>query len=74
MTTFSTQERIKQLGTSIQAHRIAQNLSQDRLAKMIGTEQAVIARIEAGRWNTRISSYIAIADALGVDLRDLVEF
>ena len=74
MVTSQAQERIRQLGTAIQAQRIAQNLSQDKLAKMIGTDQAVIARIEAGKQNTGIVHYIAIADALGVPLHDLIQF
>lgn len=74
MKIYRTQERIRRLGKTIQAYRVAQNLSQDKLAKMIGTNQANVARIEAGRWNTGISTYIAIADALGVELRHLLDF
>lgn len=71
---LQTQERLRELGTSIQAHRIAQNLTQDRLAKMVGTSQAVIARVEAGKQNSGIATYVAIADALGVKLRDIITF
>ena len=46
------QARIHSLGQQIRAHRIAQNLSQQRLALMVHTDQAVIARIEAGKHNT----------------------
>lgn len=57
------QARIHSLGQQIRAHRIAQNLSQQRLALMVHTDQAVIARIEAGKHNTGIAKYIEIADA-----------
>lgn len=60
------QARIHSLGQQIRAHRIAQNLSQQRLALMVHTDQAVIARIEAGKHNTGIAKYIEIADALDV--------
>lgn len=64
------QARIHSLGQQIRAHRIAQNLSQQRLALMVHTDQAVIARIEAGKHNTGI----AIADALDVPLGALINF
>ena len=51
------QARIHSLGQQIRAHRIAQNLSQQRLALMVHTDQAVIARIEAGKHNTGIAKY-----------------
>ena len=60
------QARIHSLGQQIRAHRIAQNLSQQRLA--------LIARIEAGKHNTGIAKYIEIADALDVPLGALINF
>lgn len=74
------QARIHSLGQQIRAHRIAQNLSQQRLALMVQlalmvhTDQAVIARIEAGKHNTGIAKYIEIADALDVPLGALINF
>jgi Predicted transcriptional regulator with C-terminal CBS domains len=68
------QSRIYLLGQQIRAHRIAQNLSQKRLALMVNTDQAVIARIEAGKHNTGIAKYIEIADALDVPLGRLITF
>lgn len=68
------QARIHSLGQQIRAHRIAQNLSQQRLAIMVHTDQAVIARIEAGKHNTGIAKYIEIADALDVPLGALINF
>lgn len=74
MTPSQTQERVRKLGTTIQAHRIAQKLTQDRLAKMVGTSQTTIARIEAGKHSSCISTYMAIADGLGLKLGDLIDF
>ena len=70
----STSERTAILGTAIRRERQAQGISQRRLADAIGTDQAVIARLEAGKHNTGIATYIKITDALGVNLAELVEF
>ena len=40
----------------------------------ISTDQAVIARIEAGKHNTGIAKYIEIADALDVPFNSLINF
>ena len=66
--------RVAMLGASIRRERLSQGISQQRLAEAIGTDQAVIARLEAGKHNTGIAAYIKIADALGVNLAELVEF
>lgn len=68
------QARIRMLGRQIRAQRIAQHLSQQRLALMVHTDQAVIARIEAGKHNTGIAKYIEIADALDVPFSSLIDF
>ncbi len=41
---------------------------------MIGTDQAAIARLEGGKHNAGMGTYIKIADALGVPFKSLVEF
>ena len=68
------QARIRMLGQQIRAQRIAQHLSQQRLALMVHTDQAVIARIEAGKHNTGIAKYIEIADALDIPFNSLINF
>lgn len=72
--TNDVQDRIYHLGQQIRMQRIAQRLSQKKLALMVNTDQAVIARIEAGKHNTGIAKYIEIADALDVPLNHLVKF
>ena len=74
MDSETVKQLIYQLGQNIKAQRMAQKISQERLALMIGTDQAVIARIEAGTQNSGISKYIRIADALGMPLYDLIDF
>ena len=68
------QARIHSLGQQIRAHRIDQNLSQQRLALMVHTDQAVIARIEAGKHNTGIAKYIEIAGGLDIPFNSLINF
>lgn len=67
-------DRVYRLGRKIRQHRMAQHLSQAKLALMVDTDQAAIARIEAGKHNTGIEKYIKIADALGMELKDLIDF
>ena len=42
------------------------NLSQRELARMIGTRQPAISRLEAGDRNTRIETLVKVADAMGL--------
>lgn len=70
----SASEKIAILGSAIRRERQTQGISQQRLADAIGTDQAVIARLEAGKHNTGIAAYIKTGDALGVNLAELVEF
>lgn len=65
--------RMVALGQGIRQQREAQKLSQDRLAKMINTNQAYICRIEKAQVNPGFSTLLQIADALGIPLTDLLE-
>jgi transcriptional regulator with XRE-family HTH domain len=67
-------ERIRALGAAVREERMRQGVSQAKLAAMIGTDQAVIARLEGGKHNVGVGTYIKIADALGVKLGSLVGF
>lgn len=67
-------ERIKAFGAAVREARLAKGLSQTKLAAMIGTDQAAIARIEGGKHNAGVGTCIKIADALGVPFKSLVEF
>ena len=70
MNRAATRERIMELGAEIRRQRKDQGLSQDKLAKMISTDQAHIHRIEKGQHNPSIAMYIAI----DMELRDLITF
>jgi transcriptional regulator with XRE-family HTH domain len=62
------------LGKAIRAKRNKQGLSQSILASMINSGQSYIYRIEAGKTSPGLDRLVKIADALGVELRDLIDF
>lgn len=62
------------LGKSIKERRERQGLSQDCLAKMIGSSKSHIWRIESGRVGVGIDDLVRIADALDTEVRDLLTF
>ncbi len=49
--------------------RIKDGLTQEELAKRIGTKQSAISRLESGMYNPTISFLQKIADALDAKLR-----
>ncbi len=62
------------LGSAIRERREEQGLSQNRLALMVGSSKSHIWRIETGRVGVGIDDLARIADALGVQVRDLIAF
>lgn len=62
------------LGEAIRARRESQGLSQERLALMVGSSKSHIWRIETGRVGVGIDDLSRIADALGVEVRELLTF
>ncbi|MCP2078462.1 helix-turn-helix domain-containing protein [Adlercreutzia equolifaciens] len=67
-------ERIEALGAAVREARQRRELSQEQLASMMGTDQSAIARLEAGKINSGIGTYIRAADALGIPFKSLVNF
>ncbi len=55
----------------IRALRLKKKLSQNELAKMVGTTQAAVAMWEAGTRMPRSEKLPAIAEALGCNVADL---
>ncbi|MEE0225449.1 helix-turn-helix transcriptional regulator [Senegalimassilia anaerobia] len=71
---MSTDERRKQLGARIKALREQQGLSQRKLALMIGSNQTYIWQIENGTVNVGLDILCRLADALEVNVRNLIDF
>ncbi|WP_456035465.1 helix-turn-helix domain-containing protein [Senegalimassilia anaerobia] len=71
---MSTDERRKQMGARIKTLREQQGLSQRKLALMIGSNQTHIWQIENGTVNVGLDLLCRLADALEVNVRDLIDF
>ena len=71
---MNTDERRKRLGERIKALREQQGLSQRMLALMIGSNQTHIWQIENGTVNVGLDILCRLADALEVNVRDLIDF
>ena len=59
------------LGARIRSLRKAENLSQKKLALMVGVERSYLAKVEAGKRNPSIDIIEKIAHGLGVTLSEL---
>ena len=70
----SRQDRIEMLGNESRTRRKAVGLSQDMLGQMVGNGQSYIHRIEAGKVSVGMNALIKIADALDIEVRDLILF
>ena len=71
---MNTDERRKRLGSRIKAQRERQGLSQRKLALMIGSNQAHIWQIENGSVSVGLDVLCRLADALEMNVRDLIDF
>lgn len=69
-----SKKAVKALGKKIREIRIKQKISQGQLAFEIGTDQKQISRIERGDINTSIAHILAIANTLGVHVKELWDF
>lgn len=64
---------VKAIGNKVRETRLSKNLSQEELSYKSDLPLSQIGRIERGENNPTVSSLYAIADALGVDLKLLVD-
>ena len=62
------------MGVAIRRRREEQGLSQQRLALMMGSSKSHIWRIETGRVGVGLDDLARIAEALDVEVRELVSF
>jgi transcriptional regulator with XRE-family HTH domain len=67
-TGFERARREFELGMQIRELRLAADLSQKELARMVGTSQPAIARLEAGGGMPKIGTLERVAQALGAEL------
>jgi transcriptional regulator with XRE-family HTH domain len=67
------EERLRRLAGNVRAERARRGLTQPQLAGMLGLSKNTINAIENARTDPSYLTIWHLADALGVDLRDLVE-
>ncbi len=67
-------QKRRALGCAIKLRRESQGLSQERLAMMVGSSKSHIWRIETGRVGVGLDDLIRIADALDIEVRQLLNF
>lgn len=62
----------RSVGARVSAIRRQQGLTQDTLATLVGLTRTSITNIEAGRQGISLPLFLSLADALGVELGDLL--
>jgi transcriptional regulator with XRE-family HTH domain len=60
------------VGLRIRAQRVLQQVSQDDLARRSGVSRVTLGSIERADHAASITTYVALADGLGVDVGDLL--
>lgn len=61
------------IGQAIASERKRQKLTQRRLAIMSNMNESYLCEVEKGNGNVSINKLIALADALGIKVEDLVK-
>lgn len=64
--------RRRAIGDAVRAARGRRQLSQEKLGELTGLDRKTINRIEQGAYSTLLDHLLLIADALQVDLAELV--
>ncbi|MBC2888286.1 helix-turn-helix domain-containing protein [Gordonibacter massiliensis (ex Traore et al. 2017)] len=68
------EDECRKVGGRIRAMREGQDLSQEKLAKMIGMDPTYLSRVEQGKRNPTVKLLAKIAHGLGVELKELFDF
>jgi len=63
---------LKRISANIRVVRKSQKLSQRELAELIGTKEYQVFKIESGRIASNIMTLKRVADALGIDVKQLL--
>ena len=64
----------RKVGGRIRTLREGQDLSQEKLAKMVGMDPTYLSRVEQGKRNPTVKLLTKIACGLGVELKELFDF
>ncbi len=61
------------IGLNIKKQRMEAKISQEELAARINADQAYISRLEAGSKNPTLTTLQSIAEALNIDIEQLIK-
>ena len=70
--TSNTNDKINYLAENLRVLRNKRNYTQEEFSKLSGLPRSTITNIESGESNPTLSKVIAIADALGVTIDELI--
>ena len=62
------------LGKNIRKLRERKNISQEEFGELVGVHRTYVGMVERGEKNITIFSLRKFADALGMQVRDLIDF
>ena len=74
METLRDDKVLKAFGKHLREIRESKGMSQEKLALDAGSYQSTVIRIEQGKTNPKLSTLIAIANALKIELTELTNF
>lgn len=67
-------ELLKRFGKNVKIERILKDLTQEKLAEIMGVSQNYIAYIECGKANMSLAKVLELAKFLDVDIEKLLKF
>ena len=70
---MSSKSILEVFGQNVQKHRKIQQLSQEKLAEIAGLHRTYIGMIERAEKNITLINMEKIANALGVEIKNLME-
>ena len=67
-------ELLKRFGKNVKIERILQDLTQEKLAEIMGVSQNYIANIECGKANMSLAKILELSQYLKIDIEKLLKF
>jgi transcriptional regulator with XRE-family HTH domain len=71
-TTADRDPYLLRVGLRIRAQRVLQQVTQDDLARRSGVSRVTLGSIERADHAASLTTYVALADGLGIDVGDLL--
>lgn len=69
---MTNREYLVKVGMEVKIARIRKSMSRTQIGKMTGLSREAIGMLENGKKDSHILTYKLIADAIGVELKDLM--